>query len=56
MNPTTAVDNALTGAEIVDVLDHQHRSYGFYVQPTPGLAERWGLVNITSEWSFHPDG
>lgn len=46
---------AVTGAEMVDVLDHQHRSYGFYVQPTPGMAERWGLLNIPSEWSIHPD-
>ena len=46
---------ALTGADIAETLDHQHRAYSFYVQPTPGLAERWGLINIPAEWSFHPD-
>lgn len=46
---------ALTGADIAETLDHQHRAYSFYVQPTPGLAERWGLIHIPAEWSFHPD-
>ncbi|MEP6776766.1 MAG: Wzt carbohydrate-binding domain-containing protein, partial [Chloroflexota bacterium] len=46
---------ALTGADIAETLDHQHRAFSFYVQPTPGLAERWGLINIPAEWSFHPD-
>ncbi|MEO5953540.1 MAG: Wzt carbohydrate-binding domain-containing protein, partial [Chloroflexia bacterium] len=46
---------ALTAEEMVDVLDHQHRTYGFYVQPTVGMAERWGLLNIDSVWSFHPE-
>ena len=46
---------AVTGAEIGDVLDHQHRAYSFHVQPTPGLAERWGLLNVPASWSFHPD-
>lgn len=46
---------ALTGADITETLDHQHRAYSFYVQPTPGLAERWGLINIPAAWSFHPD-
>ncbi len=45
---------ALTGADIAETLDHQHRAYSFYVQPTPGLAERWGLIHIPAEWSFHP--
>lgn len=45
---------ALTGAEMVDLIDHQHRMYGFYVQPTPGLAERWGIINVDADWSFHP--
>jgi lipopolysaccharide transport system ATP-binding protein len=46
---------AVTGEEIGDVLDHQHRAYSFHVQPTPGMDERWGLLNIPAEWSFHPD-
>ncbi len=45
---------ALTGADIGDVLDHQHRAYSFHVQPTPGLAERWGLLHIPATWTFHP--
>jgi ABC-type polysaccharide/polyol phosphate transport system ATPase subunit len=47
---------AVTGSELTDLLDHQHRAYSFYVQPTPGLPERWGLVYIPAEWSFHADG
>jgi lipopolysaccharide transport system ATP-binding protein len=46
---------ALTGADIAETLDHQQRAYSFYVQPTPGLAERWGLIHIPAAWSFHPD-
>lgn len=46
---------ALTAEDITDLLDHRHRAYSFYVQPTPGMIERWGLINIPSEWSFHPD-
>lgn len=46
---------ALTAEEIGDVLDHQHRAYTFYVQPTPGQVERWGLLNIPAHWSFHPN-
>jgi len=46
---------ALTGAELTDVLDHQHRAYSFNVQPTTGLPERWGLLYIPASWTFHPD-
>ena len=46
---------ALTGPELADLYDHQHRAYSFFVQPTPGLTERWGLLYIPSSWSFHPD-
>jgi hypothetical protein len=46
---------AVTGKEMVDLLDHQHRAYTFAVQPTPGLPERWGLVYIPATWTFHPD-
>jgi ABC-type polysaccharide/polyol phosphate transport system ATPase subunit len=45
---------AVTGADMSDVLDHQHRAYSFYVQPTPGLAERWGVINIPATWHI-PD-
>ncbi|HYP40185.1 MAG TPA: ABC transporter ATP-binding protein [Chloroflexia bacterium] len=45
---------AVTGAEMADILDHQHRAYTFVVQPTPGLPERWGLLYMPAEWSFHP--
>ena len=45
---------AVTGADMSDVLDHQHRAYSFYVQPTPGLAERWGVINISATWHL-PD-
>ncbi len=45
---------AVTGSEMTDIYDHQHRAYSFTVQPTPGLSERYGLVFIPSEWSFHP--
>ncbi len=45
---------AVTGSEMTDIYDHQHRAYSFAVQPTPGLSERYGLVFIPSEWSFHP--
>jgi ABC-type polysaccharide/polyol phosphate transport system ATPase subunit len=46
---------AVTGADMADILDHQHRAYTFVVQPTPGLPERWGLINMPAEWSFHPE-
>jgi lipopolysaccharide transport system ATP-binding protein len=46
---------AVTGKEMADLLDHQHRAYTFTVQPTPGLPERWGLISIPATWSFHPD-
>jgi lipopolysaccharide transport system ATP-binding protein len=46
---------AVTGKEMADLLDHQHRAYSFTVQPTPGLSERWGLMYIPASWSFHPD-
>jgi lipopolysaccharide transport system ATP-binding protein len=46
---------AVTGSDMADILDHQHRAYSFYVQPTPGLAERWGVVNIPATWRL-PDG
>ena len=46
---------AVTGAELTDVLDHQHRAYTFNVQPTTGLPERWGLLYMPANWSFHPD-
>ena len=45
---------ALTGSDITDLLDHQHRAYTFTVQPTPGQPERWGLINMPATWSFHP--
>jgi ABC-type polysaccharide/polyol phosphate transport system ATPase subunit len=47
---------AVTGPDLTDLLDHQHRAYSFTVQPTPGLPERWGLLYIPATWSFHPDG
>jgi ABC-type polysaccharide/polyol phosphate transport system ATPase subunit len=43
---------AVTGSEITDVLDHQHRAYSFGVQPTPGLPEKWGLLYVPATWSF----
>ncbi len=46
---------ALTGSEMTDMLDHKHLVDSFIVQPTPGLAERAGLVYIPSHWSFHPE-
>jgi lipopolysaccharide transport system ATP-binding protein len=46
---------AVTGADMADILDHQHRAYTFVVQPTPGLPERWGLLYMPAEWSFHPE-
>lgn len=52
---TYDVTVAVTGAEMTDVLDHVHRAYSFGVQPTPGLPEKWGLVNIPATWTFHPD-
>jgi ABC-type polysaccharide/polyol phosphate transport system ATPase subunit len=45
---------AVTGPDMADIYDHQHRAYSFSVQPTPGLPERWGLVYMPSHWSFHP--
>jgi len=47
---------AVTGADMSDILDHQHRAYSFYVQPTPGLAERWGVVNIPASWRVAESG
>jgi ABC-type polysaccharide/polyol phosphate transport system ATPase subunit len=41
---------AVTGADMADILAHHHRAYSFFVQPTPGLVERWGLVNIPATW------
>jgi lipopolysaccharide transport system ATP-binding protein len=49
------VTAAVTGREMTDILDHQHRAYSFVVQPTPQVAERIGLFLIPSRWSFHPD-
>jgi lipopolysaccharide transport system ATP-binding protein len=46
---------AVTGPDMADIYDHQHRAYSFVVQPTPGLAERWGVVNVPATWSFHPE-
>jgi lipopolysaccharide transport system ATP-binding protein len=46
---------AVTGREMTDILDHQHRAYNFVVQPTPQVTERAGLVLIPSTWTFHPD-
>ena len=45
---------AVTGPDMADILDHQHRAYSFVVQPTPGLDERWGLLHMPATWSFHP--
>jgi ABC-type polysaccharide/polyol phosphate transport system ATPase subunit len=53
---TYDVTVAVTGPDLTDLLDHQHRAYSFSVQPTPGLPERWGLLNIPATWSFHPEG
>jgi hypothetical protein len=39
---------------MAEMFVHQHRAYSFYVQPTPGLPERWGLLYIPATWSFHP--
>jgi lipopolysaccharide transport system ATP-binding protein len=47
---------AVTGPEMADIYDHHHRAYSFYVQPTPGLPERWGTLYIPAQWSFHPEG
>jgi lipopolysaccharide transport system ATP-binding protein len=48
------VTAAVTGSDLAEVLDHRHRVASFVVQPTPGLAERWGLLNVPATWSFHP--
>ena len=45
---------AVTDADMAEMFVHQHRAYSFYVQPTPGLPERWGLLYIPATWSFHP--
>ncbi len=45
---------AVTGPDLGDLLDHQHRAYTFNVQPTPGLPERWGLLYMPATWSIHP--
>jgi hypothetical protein len=45
---------AVTGEDMADILDHQHRAYAFLVQPTPNLPERWGLLYMPARWSFHP--
>lgn len=46
---------AVTGPEMADIYDHQHRAYSFSVMPTPGFPERWGLLNLPATWSFHND-
>jgi len=46
---------AVTGPDMTEVYDHQHRKYGFSVQPTPGLPERWGMLYIPATWQFEPD-
>ena len=46
---------AVTGPDMTEVFDHQHRKYGFAVQPTPGLPERWGLLYMPATWHFHAD-
>lgn len=51
---TYDVTVAVTGPDMADIYDHQHRAFSFTVQPTPGLAERWGLVNIPATWHFQP--
>jgi lipopolysaccharide transport system ATP-binding protein len=50
------VSVAVTGPDMADILDHHHRAYSFYVQPTPGLAERWGVVNIPATWRVPDTG
>jgi lipopolysaccharide transport system ATP-binding protein len=45
---------AVTDADMAETFVHQHRAYSFYVQPTPGLPERWGLLYVPAKWSFHP--
>jgi lipopolysaccharide transport system ATP-binding protein len=49
------VSVAVTGPEMADIYDHQHRAYSFVVQPTPGLSERWGLLYIPAHWTFHQE-
>ncbi len=46
---------AVTGPNMTEIFDYQHRKYGFSVQPTPGLPERWGLLYMPATWHFHPD-
>jgi len=41
---------AVTGPDMTEVYDHKHRKFGFSVQPTPGLPERWGMVLIAATW------
>ena len=53
--PQIAIPTTYAGSEMTDIHDIQHRAYEFTVQPTPGLPERWGVVAIPAEWSFHPD-
>ena len=45
---------AVTGPEMAEIFDHQHRAYTFVVQPTPDLPERWGLLLMPAHWTFHP--
>jgi hypothetical protein len=47
---------AVTGSDMADLLAHHHRAYSFYVQPTPGLAERWGVLNIPATWRVPGNG
>lgn len=49
-----SVTVAVTGPDTTDIYDHQHQAYSFFVQPTPGLTERYGLFFMPSSWSFHP--
>jgi hypothetical protein len=45
---------AVTGPDMTEIFDIQHRKYGFSVQPTPGLPERWGIIYMPATWHFHP--
>ncbi len=49
-----SVTVALTGPDTTDIYDHQHQAYTFVVQPTPGMPERYGLLYMPANWSFHP--
>lgn len=52
---TYDVTVAVTGPEMTEVFDHQHRKYSFQVQPTPGQPERWGTLLMPATWHFEPD-